>query len=189
MLNYKDLLRKAKGDSVDSFNVAGHIYLSCPTFIFKENENIDFEIRDRISKLYSIPVRSVRVIGSAKTGFSLIKNTDFEKGRSDLDIAIVDEGIFIKIWEDAYHSSNGFSRDKLGASDNADRFLNNLSRGFINPDLLPSGGYRAKIIRDFKAIGNSYKSFFGKITVFFYANEFFFKVKQKEAIEMHWRYP
>ena len=187
MLNYKDLLQKAKGDRVDSFKVAGHIYLSCPTFIFKENENIDFEIRDRISKLYSIPVRSVRVIGSAKTGFSLIKNTDFEKGRSDLDIAIVDEGIFIKIWEEAYEVSNGFSREKLGTPENADRFLNNLSRGCINPDLLPSGGYRARIIRDFKSIGDSYKIFFGKITVFFYANEFFFRTKQKEAIEIHWR--
>lgn len=196
MWDYKKNLEDNRIRRTTSGEMARKLFLSYPTSAFIDDHEVEFEIRDRVRRLYQIPISSVQVIGSAKTGFSLIKKTDFKKGISDLDLAIIDPAIFTKIWEEAHDISRGFeatrftdlpqSNGQIVHGSGQKRFLQYLQRGIIAPDFLPQGELRRKIISDFSRITKSHENSFSKISAFFYASEYFFQAKQKESIDQHW---
>ena len=195
MLDYKENLKENKRRRSTSREMARKLYLSYPTSAFVDKHEVEYEIRNRVRNLYQIPISSVQVIGSAKTGFSLIKKTDFKRGESDLDLAVVDVSLFNRLWETSYEASNGFEANKFQdilingvakAGSGKERFLDYLYRGVISPDFLPAGTYRAKIFQDFARITDSYKDDFKKISAFFYCNEFFLQEKLKDTIDKHW---
>jgi len=194
--DYKKNLEENRSRKTNSGEMARKLYLSYPTCAFNDDYEAEFSIRDRVRKLYQIPLSSVQVIGSAKTGFSLIKNTDFKKGASDLDLAIIDPTMFAKIWEEAHEMSRGFEATRFNdfregngqivTGSGQKRFLQYLQRGIIAPDFLPQGELRRRILADFARVTQSHQDCFSKISAFFYAGEYFFQVKQREAVEMHW---
>lgn len=195
MFDYKKNLQENKERRSSSKEMARKLYLSYPTSVFAEKHEVEYEIRNRVRILYQVPIASVQVIGSAKTGFSLIKRTDFKKGVSDLDLAIIDPTLFNRLWEEAYEASNGFQAHKFQdtvvggvnkVGSGRDRFLDYLHRGIVAPEFLPSGPYRAKIFSDFDRITKSYQDEFKKISAFFYCNEFFLQEKLKDTIDKHW---
>ena len=172
------------------------MYLTYPTSAFVDRHEVEYDIRNRVRLMYQIPISAVQVIGSAKTGFSLVKKTDFQKGTSDLDLAIIDSTLFNRLWEEAYEASNGYEATKFQDFNDRDgrivqgsgqkRFLKYLQRGIISPDFLPSSPRRAEIISSFNRITSNYKDDFKKISAFFYCNEFFFQEKLKDTINAHW---
>ena len=176
--------------------MASKLFLSYPTSVFLEKPEIEYQIRDRVARLYSVPISAVQVTGSAKTGFSLIKRKDFDPKHSDLDLAVIDSKLFTNYWEEAHLISNGFSAEKFNDPIDQNgsvifgggkkRFLKYVQLGIINPEFLPSGHMRAKIISDATRVSKDFKEHFEKITIFFYASEFFFQTKQEEAIHTHW---
>lgn len=195
MFDYKKNLKENKERRSTSKEMARKLYLSYPTSAFVDKHEIEYEIRNRVRNLYQIPISSVQVIGSAKTGFSLIKKTDFKRGSSDLDLAVIDPTLFNRLWEESYEASNGFEANKFQdilidgvtkVGSGKERFLDYLYRGIISPDFLPSGHYRAKIFQDFERITNGYKEDFKKISAFFYCNEFFLQEKLRDTIDKHW---
>jgi len=194
--DYKKNLADNRSKNTNSGEMARKLFLSYPTCAFVDDHEVEFAIRDRVRKLYQIPLSAVQVIGSAKTGFSLVKNTQFKKGASDLDLAIIDHTMFTKIWEEAHEMSKGFEATRFNDLRRDDgqivqgsgrkRFLQYLHRGIIAPDFLPQGEPRRRIIADFARVTQSYQDCFSKISAFFYSSEYFFQVKQKEAIDKHW---
>jgi hypothetical protein len=193
--NYKKNLEDNKIRRTNSNEMARKLFLSYPTCAFLDDHEVEFSIRDRVRRLYGIPLSSVQVTGSAKTGFSLIKNTEFKKGASDLDLAIIDHPLFLKVWEEAHELSNGFDATKFQDSykdgkhivgSGQKRFLQYLQRGIISPDFLPTGEPRRRILSDFSRVTQDHQDSFSKISAFFYAGEYFFQSKQKEAIDKHW---
>ena len=196
MWDYKKNLHDNKISQTRAGEMARKLFLSYPTYAFADEHEVEFSIRDRVRKIYRIPLSSVQVTGSAKAGFSLVKKTTFEKGVSDLDLAIIDHSMFARLWEAAHEASNGFDATKFqdlrGAGEESiigsgkRKFLDYLQRGIISPELLPSGRLRADIIGNFERVTQDYRHFFSKISAFFYSSEYFFQAKQESAIEQHW---
>lgn len=196
MFDYKQNLKDNKTQRVATREMARKLFLSYPTSVFLEKPEIEYQIRDRTARMYGVPISAIQVTGSAKAGFSLIKGKDFDPRHSDLDLAIIDTKLFATCWEEAHLISNGFSADKFndpiddkGATvvgGGRARFLKYVQRGIINPEFLPSGPLRARIISNATRISKDFLEHFGKVTTFFYASEFFFQTKQEEAIHTHW---
>lgn len=195
MWDYRRNLEENRSNKTNSGEMARKLFLSYPTCAFIDDHELEFSIRDRVRKLYQIPLSSVQVIGSAKTGFSLVKKTEFKKGASDLDLAIIDHTMFARIWEEAHEISRGFeatrfndlsSNNQIVAGSGQKRFLQYLQRGIIAPEFLPQGDQRRRILADFARITQTYQDYFSKISAFFYSSEYFFQVKQREAVDMHW---
>jgi len=176
--------------------MARKLYLSYPTCALADDPETEYAIRNRFASLYNVPLTGVQVIGSAKTGFSLIKKSAFAASTSDLDVAVIDARLFHHFWEDAYETSRGFEanrfQDPLQGGEvivggGQRRFLTYLQRGIIAPDFLPPGHLRQRLIADAERISSNHKQQFAKVSAFFYASELFFQSKQQDAIEKHWR--
>jgi hypothetical protein len=195
MFSHRKNLAENRTSRTTSREMARKLYLSYPTCVLAEDPETEYSIRNRFALLYNIPLASVQIIGSAKTGFSLIKNSEFQPQTSDLDVAIIDPRIFQQFWEDAYETSRGFEATRfqdplkdgaLLVGGGQKRFIAYLQRGIIAPDFLPSGNLRQRLIADSERISSNYRAYFGKISAFFYASEIFFQSKQQDAIETHW---
>lgn len=194
-MDYKKILADNKTAKTSSGDMAKKLYLSFPTDVFRNAAEVEFEIINRVANQYRVPISSVHIIGSAKTGFSLIKGTQFKPSISDLDLAIVDSNCFKDIWEEAHLISNGFSADRFqdpvvrgerNVGIGQERFLSYIQRGIIAPEFLPTGRLRSEILQNNQRIGSNYTRLFGKISVFFYLSEFFFKIKLQETINKYW---
>jgi hypothetical protein len=123
------------------------------------------------------------IVGSAKLGFSLkeIATTGLFRGfqkDSDIDVAIVDSGLFDRIWEAAYES---FCAQNPWA--NRRDYQHYFFRGWIRPDMLP----RSLAARNewFDAAADVTRDVFGsrhKATAGLYKSENFLLGYQEDSI-------
>jgi hypothetical protein len=196
MFNHRKNLADNKQNRTSPREMARKLYLSYPTSVLSEDPETEYSIRNRFAALYSVPLAAVQIIGSAKTGFSLVKKSAFDPMTSDLDVAIIDAGLFRGFWEDAYETSRGFQETRFQdplkdgqviVGGGQRRFLSYLQRGIIAPAYLPPGHLRQRLIADSERISDSHRKHFAKISAFFYASELFFQSKQEDAVEKHWR--
>lgn len=196
IFDHRQNLDKNRLSRTTSREMARKLYLSYPTCALADDPETEYAIRNRFAYLYSVPLSGVQIIGSAKTGFSLIKKSVFDPKTSDLDVAIIDARIFQEFWEDSFETSRGFEANRfqdpykdgqviVGAG--KDRFLSYLQRGIIAPEYLPPGHLRQRLIADAERISSNYRQHFAKISAFFYASELFFQNKQQDAIDKHWQ--
>jgi len=196
MFDHRENLEENRKIRTSSREMARKLYLSYPTCALAEDPETEYSIRNRFALLYQVPLSSVQIIGSAKTGFSLIKKSNFTPALSDLDIAVIYGRLFYQVWEDAYETSHGFEANRFQdpldqnsvviVGGGQQRFLSYLQRGIIAPDFLPSGTLRQRLIGDAARISTGFKKNFSKISAFFYASELFFQKKQIDAVEKHW---
>jgi hypothetical protein len=129
---------------------------------------------------------SVQVAGSAKLGKSFHKNTDFKKGESDLDIAVIDADLFIRFIEVVSKVSKGYSdRSKFPLKNGTSRFdeyISYISKGIFRPDLMPSCGERADWNKFFGKLSGDNTDLFKNINAGIYASQYFFESKQRSCI-------
>jgi hypothetical protein len=195
MFDHRINLRDNKSKRTSPKEMARKLYLSFPTCNVATEPEVEYEIRNKYANSYDVPLSCVQLIGSGKTGFSLVKNTEFTPGRSDLDLAVIDQRLFARLWEEAHQASNGFEPNRftdpvidgqaiVGGAHR--RFLDYLARGIIAPDFLPSGSLRQRLIGNADRISGQYRNYFKKTSAFFYASEYFFQLKQQDAILKHW---
>lgn len=195
MFDHRKNLADNRSSRTSPREMARKLYLSYPTCVLAEDPETEYAIRNRFASLYNIPLAGIQIIGSAKTGFSLIKDTAFQPKTSDLDVAIIDARIFQQFWEDAYETSRGFEATRFQdplkdgvrvVGGGRERFLAYLQRGIIAPEYLPPGHLRQRLIADGERVSATYRMHFAKISAYFYASELFFQSKQQDAIETHW---
>lgn len=196
MFDHRQNLDENRKSRTSPREMARKLYLSYPTCALAEDPEPEYEIRNRFALLYNVPLSGVQIIGSAKTGFSLIKRSAFAQKTSDLDVAVVDARLFHQFWEDAYETSRGFEANRFQdplqdgqvlVGGGQRRFLSYLQRGIIAPDYLPPGHLRQRLIADAERVSAHHKQHFAKVSAFFYASELFFQSKQQDAVEKHWR--
>lgn len=193
-MDYRFALDKAKDENVVVETMARKVFLSFPTFAFASDQELEFELMDKVAKFFNVPFAGVQVVGSAKTGFSLIKDTAFNPIASDLDIALVDRDLFAKYWEISFKRSNGFEvgafqivgQGPRAAGDRRKQFLGLLQKGIISPDLFPQCVERGELEAHFQTLSLGYSRYFSKISAFIYASENFFEAKQVDAINHYW---
>ncbi len=127
----KDLKGKAPLEMVRKHITYG------PSRILTESQY--FDLKEVIADYYHLHPSQVMIVGSGKLGFSIVDKPHKSKKRyrpfdddSDLDIAIVSQELFDKIWKEVYlfNRKGSFWKNKK-------KFMSYLFEGWIRPDKLP----------------------------------------------------
>lgn len=163
------------------------VFLSYPTHALVGEEDRQYAILNSISKFFSIPIMSIQVAGSAKTGKSFYQNKDFTPGESDLDIAIIDSSLFIYYMELVFDITNGYSNKanfplKDGRS-TASEYISYISKGIFRPDLMPHCPQKANWRSFFGTLSRDHNDLFKSINAGLYMSQTFFEYKQNSTIQ------
>ena len=165
------------------------VFLTYPTYAFKNNEERQYAILNDISCHFNVPIMSVQVAGSAKTGRSFHKNRDFISGKSDLDIAIIDSDLFMHYMESVFTITKGYSaREKFPRKNSVstiDEYRSYLTRGIFRPDLMPTSNERANWHSFFGTLSTKNSDLFKSINAGIYMTQTFFESKQRSTIKEH----
>lgn len=128
-----------------TYLIEKHI-LHNPPFFFKDQMDVFFDIKKKISQKYNIPVTNIYLVGSGQLGFSLNPANQFsdfrfndegDKKASDLDFAIISSKLFNDIWDTlcVFRLSDVPHEDKQWQEFRD--FKNYLFKGWIRPDKFP----------------------------------------------------
>ena len=170
-----------------SLMIARRIYFLSPTVAFEKEPDRELEIYQAVSKFFHIPFNSIQIVGSAKTGVSLIKNTPFSIENSDIDIAVIDQSLFMSYVEEAFTISEGYARNDLFPTKNGRptsySFKEYLAKGMFRPDLMPYCPERAKWMSFFSKLSGKHREFCAGMSAAIYASSVFFEWKQKMVID------
>lgn len=183
-----DIHKKAiEADSSSYWNVK-KVYLSYPCNYFVDHPDIQFEIFNKIANEFKIPFSSIRVTGSAQTGYSFLKKRPFLEKESDLDLAIIDARLFQQLLEQCYERSDGFRPDTFPVEEGTkkslrNQFMNYSGRGIIRPDLMPKGPEKQRIWSFFNRLSNEYAERFKTINAGIYLSETIYALKQRSSLQ------
>lgn len=177
----------SKGES--SLMIARRIYFLSRTAAFEKEPDRELQVYLDVSKFFGIPFNSIQIVGSAKTGISLIKNTLFTAESSDIDIAVVDQSLFMHYVERAFTISEGYVRNDLFPKDSVNgipttrSFKEYLAKGMFRPDLMPHCPERAEWTTFFSRLSSNHREFCSGMSAAIYASSVFFEWKQKIVID------
>ncbi|MBG9447291.1 hypothetical protein [Cytobacillus firmus] len=171
-------------------DIVRKIFICYPTKAFQGREEIGFQIFDDISRFFNIPYNSVQVVGSAKTGKSYFKFTEFIEGESDLDIAIISPELYLEYMELSYKITKGYTdQSKFGFNrqqkSNVYEFKKCISNGIFRPDLMPNCPEKSKWWAFFNKLSNKHNAIFKNINAGIYATQYFFEFKQIEGLKKY----
>lgn len=164
-------------------DIIKHLYLIRPTCAFSENYEVAEKILSEIAEFFNIFISDILVCGSAKLGFSLYKNSDFNPKQSDLDLAIINPIIFTKIFDEILQETRNYSKKDLFKDiETYNRYLTMLQKGMINPAYMPNIPKSRELKGFFSVISKKYSDNFDGISVCFYLSETAFQSKQHSAL-------
>ncbi|WJI79594.1 MULTISPECIES: hypothetical protein [unclassified Mesorhizobium] len=170
----------------DTITRARRVFFDKASFALDGKHETEFAIKQRIASRYSIAFRSVLFAGSAQLGFSPQKDTTFEPGKSDLDVACIDNGLYQRFWEVVLRATRAFSDDSTFISDfHRERMKEGiLRRGMILLEYLPKCPERNSEKSFMDELGKDHSAHFSRITVAVYMNEYAFCWKQASALNL-----
>ena len=172
------LIDIAKGDDDLLAIVRKYIFHGIP-YIFNDNQDAYYELRNKIAKQFNIIFGVVFVVGSAKLGYSYHKGTDFTLD-SDIDVVIVNADLFTEfhktICEYQYKLDKGYRTITKENIERYHKFLEYMAKGWMRPDKLPaqfqleviknewfdffkSISYGKSEVGNYKVAGGLYKSY------------------------------
>lgn len=188
-MNHLEAINAGAAAGQNYVDIARKIFLVYPTKVFVGNEEQQYVITNEIARQFDVPITSIQVAGSGKTGRSFFQQRDFVPGESDLDIAIIDARLFSKYMEIVYAETRGYTvktgfRIRNGIS-TFDEYLAYLTKGIFRPDLMPAGKEKASITNFFGLLSRSHTDLFKDINAAIYLSELFFESKQRSAIKNH----
>jgi hypothetical protein len=127
-----------------------HWLIEGTPFAFVDAPMLFEVIRTWLASRLAVNALEIKLVGSARTGFSLAGSTDFGKpfgSHSDLDLLVVSSTLFSKC-RDAFHRwSSDFkagkvvpanSRESAYWSENLRVVSDTLIRGFVDPNKIPN---------------------------------------------------
>ena len=165
---------------VHPYQAASAAFLSFLPDYFKDKVYLLNRIRNAIATKFSLEIHSICICGSAHLGYSYFKNTPFEPGRSDLDVAIISSALFARYYDYALDATDGFANlTKFASSEEKDRFLALLTRkGMLRPDLAPRGPEKTTWEMFFNQLSGGYRQYFRDINAAIYISEKAYVTKQ-----------
>ena len=188
---YDDGIQKGLEDNIKDSAIARKIYISYPTDVFKDKLEIEFDILNKISEYFDVPFSCIQIAGSAKTGYSYHKQSKFIPGQSDLDIAIINESLFIKYMQISYRTTNKYSdlskfhskKEGVSGQELYTASLKYIAKGYFRPDLMPLCTEKSKWFEFFSKLSDKYFEVFKTINAGIYCNQHFYESKQSENIK------
>jgi len=180
IIEFKSILNDRNMTELDI--VQKHIIHRSP-FIF--HEDLYYSLKKIIADKYGIHYNNVKMIGSAKLGFSIAPNKLWKEfdDSSDIDMAIISEDIFETFWKQMHEYNLNISARSESEERNFNKFKNYFFRGWIRPDLLPFDfSEKSDWFDFFRSI--SYKEFGQrKITGAIYKDFYFFESYHKSNLK------
>lgn len=126
-----------------------HFIVNNMPFVFKDLPILYEQLAQYLSDKLQIAATEIKLIGSAKTGFS-ISPTAYGKAfgnHSDLDFAIINESLFVQLeneylkWSDLYQSKKiepiNANEEKYW-KDNLETGKSQIRKGFLDPRFIPN---------------------------------------------------
>ena len=190
-MDYKKILEDSAVAHLSNRQIARQLYFLAPSFAFEGSTKLQLDLYEKICTYLKLPLSSIRLVGSRHTGFSLVKNTPFDKTKSDLDIAIVDSALYLDFFQLAFEITDGwrdvtkFPGSAKKQSETKKSFLGYLRKGVIRPDLMPSSPEKAAWDNFFGKLGDEYSEFCNGISAGIYARELFMAAKQESALDAY----
>lgn len=190
-MDHKKLIENGAEARLPIRQIARQLYFLAPSHAFEGNYELQLRLYERICEFLSLPLSAIRLVGSGHTGFSLVKNTVFDKENSDLDVAIVDASLYLELFELAFDVTSGwrdiskFPGRGLQQQNNRESFLKYLRKGVIRPDLMPASPRKAEWSNFFGQLADDYSKFCNGISAGIYARELFMAAKQESAIKTY----
>ncbi|WP_406666447.1 hypothetical protein [Gallaecimonas sp. GXIMD1310] len=186
-MNHIESIEAGLKDKKPYNEIVRKVYLAYPTKAFVGDEERQYQILNDISCFFDVPIMSIQVAGSAKTGRSFHKKRDFEVRNSDLDIAIIDPILYQKYMENIFSVTKGYSdrtgfRVKDGKS-TIEEYLSYLNKGIFRADLMPVCEARKKWNQFFGKLSQRHGDLFKSINAGIYMSQMFFENKQRSAIK------
>ena len=135
---------------IEQKSLISHVIINNLPFVFKDIPLLYEQILQYLSSTLNIEPECIKLIGSAKTGFSVSPHPDFGKpfsSKSDLDFAIIHEDIFKRlkeeyvVWKNAYTSEKikpNNAREMMFWNENIKRLSANINRGFLDTYKIPN---------------------------------------------------
>ncbi len=186
-MNYTESIEKGLTEKKSHREIVRKIFLSFPTSAFIGNEERQFCVLNEIALYFRVPLNSIQIVGSAKTGRSFHKDSVFTSENSDLDVAIIDSNLFLRYSEFVFNQTKGFrDRSNFPIRDGRSvyaQYRHYISKGIFRPDLMPSGKKRGNWNRFFGKLSSNNKDLFKSINAGIYLSEMFFEYKQSKIIE------
>ena len=153
-------------------------------FIFQERDDY-FNLKKDIGLFFNVDHSKVYMIGSCKLGFSInpSKLWGHVNEDSDIDIAIIDEVLFDKIWKNLFDINIDMAlTSQMKKDDKAFHlFLDYLFRGWLRPDIFPFQSQEQKKIFEFTK--SLYSRHQRKVSVGIFKNEYFFTKYHEENLK------
>lgn len=167
--------------------IARRLFLYDFPIVFSDDQERGFVIMNAVCEHFKLPFSSLKVVGSAQTGYSYIKGRDFCLRTSDLDLAIINCDLFRYYSEEIYWLTDRYSNlskfpRKNGLSVDQD-FRNYLSEGQFRPDMMPDGKLKADWFSFFNKLSNNHTKVFKNINAGIYLSENFFVMKHSSIIQ------
>ena len=186
-MNHIESIEAGLKDKKPYNEIVRKVYLAYPTKALIGDEERQYQILNDISCFFNVPIMSIQVAGSAKTGRSFHKQKDFEPRNSDLDIAIIDPGLYQKYMETIFSVTKGYS-DNTGFSirngkSTFEEYLSYLTRGIFRADLMPTCEARKAWNQFFGQLSQEHGDLFKSINAGIYMSQLFFENKQRSAIK------
>ena len=150
-LQPRELLDAANKISYPEFpGLTRHFLIEGTPFVFINTPMLFEAIRTWLASRLGVNALEIKLIGSARTGYSLAGSTDFGKPfgpHSDLDLLVVSSPLFIACREAFHQWSSDFKSSKVSPgnpgesaywSENLRVVSDTLTRGFIDPNKIPN---------------------------------------------------
>jgi hypothetical protein len=106
--------------------------------VFEGDNKRHADFQNRISRKFNIDPNHVYIVGSGALGFSFTKNGSAFDLNSDIDVAIVDEGLYEEYSKilSSYHYEIMYRRTTLGYNQKVKyrQFLEYYAVGWLRPD-------------------------------------------------------
>ncbi|WP_162628282.1 hypothetical protein [Arcticibacterium luteifluviistationis] len=168
--------------------IARKIYLSFPTNVFIGKEELEFDIMNSIANNFEVPITSVQVAGSSKTGYSYYKKQEFKPGESDLDVSIISKELFVSYCEIVLMETKGFkdlsSFERTRDGDSKFKsYRSYINKGIFRPDLMPSCKAKRMWFNFFNKLSEKHFELFKSINAGIYLSPKFFEFKQADSID------
>lgn len=181
------LLALMKASKRAERQISEMVFVAGYSAYFSDKVDLLYEIKQCVSLEFSTPIHQILICGSAHVGCSVHKDTLFEPGSSDLDLAIISPSLYSRLLSeviietDSYTDLRLFERRRgVSVKDEFVRYA--AERGMIRPDLLPRISSKARWFDFFNEVSSKYLAHFKKISAAVYISEACFASKQVPSI-------
>lgn len=167
--------------STDFHSHARREFLTDTAYYFLDKKDLYLEIKDEISLETEVPLSMIRVCGSAYWGRSFSAGRNFLPGESDLDVALVDERLYVRSLTEVRNITKNYSNLTYFRSGPTSPNIFQeyaFKKGIIRTDVMPSTSLKLKLDAISAKISKKYIDHFAKITFLIYDSETSFTVKQ-----------